>query len=61
MGLISAYTMIRALALGHLVAAALFLKNPKSLAGHNIVDLFDAAMDLVRSHPHPHPHPTFSF
>lgn len=48
MGIVSAYTMIRALALGHLVAAALFLKNPKSLAGHNIVDLFDAAMDLVR-------------
>ncbi|PVH97175.1 hypothetical protein DM02DRAFT_658534 [Periconia macrospinosa] len=46
MGLVSAYTVIRALALFHLTVAVLFLRNPRSVAEHNIVLLMQEAMQL---------------
>ncbi|CAI6341991.1 unnamed protein product [Periconia digitata] len=61
MGIVSAYTMIRVLALTHLGAAVLFLQNPKSIAGHNIVSLMEEAMQLPTPRGFLKPSPVTAF
>jgi hypothetical protein len=47
MAIVSAYTIIRSLALFHITLGVLFLKNPKLVADQNIVFILGEAMQLV--------------
>ena len=51
MAIISAYTIIRALALFHITLAVFVLRNPRMIAEQNIVFLMGEAMQLVRVEP----------
>jgi len=47
MGLITAYTLIRAVSLGHLTAAYFFLTAPKRITDQNVVFMLGESMRLV--------------
>jgi hypothetical protein len=49
MALVSAYTLIRTVALFHITLGILLLKNPKLIADQNIVFLMSESMLLVSS------------
>lgn len=52
MGLFSAYTILRGLAIFHITLAVFMLRNPKMVAEQNMVFVLGEAMHLVRSsHP----------
>jgi hypothetical protein len=54
MAIVSAYTIIRSLALFHITLGVLFLRNPKLIADQNIVLLMSEAMHLVGFAPAVH-------
>lgn len=47
MGLISAYTLIRAVSLAHLTVAYFFLTAPKRITDQNVVFMLGESMRLV--------------
>lgn len=47
MGLVSATTIIRSLAIFHITLAAYFIRNPKVIADQNMVFLLGESMQLV--------------
>lgn len=47
MGLISAFTLIRAVSLFHITAAYFFLTSPKVIADQNVVFILGESMRLV--------------
>ena len=49
MAIISTYTIIRSISLFHITLAIVFLRNPRMIAEHNMVYLFQEAMALVLS------------
>lgn len=51
MAIVSAYTIIRALALFHVTLAVFVLRNPRMVAEQNIVFLLGEAMQLVGAVP----------
>jgi len=54
MAIVSAFTLIRSLALFHITLAFFFFRNPKIIAEQNIVFLMGEAMQLVSRTPAVH-------